>query len=80
MNELKMHMAARVMLWKGESDDAEVNQIVVLDVCDVEDEEIELGFDIPRTPIERLSVAVQILPPQPVRQLSPSCWAGCGTF
>lgn len=49
MKELNMHMAARVMLWKGEADDAEVNQIVVLDVCDVEDGEIELGFDIPRT-------------------------------
>ena len=49
MKELNMHMAARVMLWKGEAEDAEANQIVVLDVCDVEDDEIELGFDIPRT-------------------------------
>jgi len=49
VKELSMHMVARVMLWKGESDDAEVNQVVVLDVCDGDDEEIELGFDIPRT-------------------------------
>lgn len=49
MKELSMHMAARVMLFKGESDNVEVDRIVVLDVCDEDDEEIELGFDIPRT-------------------------------
>lgn len=60
MAELTDYMFGKVMSFRAAADDAEIEQVILVDVTDTADGEIEFGFNVPsqkRRIYLRLSIA-----------------------